>query len=167
MSDNIPENVRANLRSIYEEVMWLAQRPNVKPACARAWYTHIAHLGVRCDIRRFTGKVSRAAAFDESAVLRLEHFKRIQTTLTQLVARHIKSGGHNADEFIKMVLDFEQVHIVTVPENYAAMRAKGDYDLAGIELLEWKAVPKERRRLLWRKVLKGKVANARQFDVEP
>ena len=147
--------------------MWLAQRPNVKPACARAWYTHIAHAVVRRDVRRFTGKVSREAAVHETATLRLEHFKRIQTTLKQLVIRHITSGVHDADEFINVVIDFEQVHIVTGPENYAAMRAKGDYAVAGIDLLDWKDLPMERRRVLWKKVLNGKVANAQQFAVEP
>lgn len=156
--------VRAHLASIYEEVMWLAQRPHHSPSGARAWYTHVAHLGVRKHIRRFTGKVSREAAFDEKAELRLEHFKRMQTTLTQLVARHLKSRDHNATEFIDTVLDCEQVHIVTKKENYLAMSAKGDYTLAGIELLDWLAVPLSRRQTLWKKVLRGRVSNAADFS---
>jgi hypothetical protein len=167
MSREISESVRLKLTSIYEEVMWLARRPNIRPAAARAWYTHITHLAVRREIRRFTGKVSRKAATDDTALLRLEHFKRIQTTLTQLVARHIREGISDVDEFITTVVCFEQVHIVTAPENYAAMKAKGDYARAQIDLLDWKEIPRERRRVLWKNVLNGRVANAREFAVEP
>jgi hypothetical protein len=43
-------------------------------------------------VRRFTGKVSKEALKDQ-AILRLEHFKRMQTTtLTQLVEKHLKCG---------------------------------------------------------------------------
>src|SRR3954468_1608180 len=92
------------LSSIYEEVMWLAQRPGYTPSDARAWYTHIAHLGVRRQVRRFTGKVSREAASGDEA-LRLEHFKRMQITLTQLVAKHLNTGVRNATEFINTVIE--------------------------------------------------------------
>lgn len=162
-STEIAPDIRAKLISIYEEIIWLAQRPNVRPAAARAWYTHIAHLGVRRDIREFTGKVSQKAAVEDASVLRLEHFKRIQTTLTQLVAKHLASGNHDCAEFVNTVMDFERVHIVTLSENYAAMKAKGDYELAGIVLLDWHDLPVERRRVLWKKVLNGKVSNARDF----
>lgn len=166
VATDIAPSIHAKLTSIYEEIMWLAQRPNIKPAAARAWYTHIAHLSVRRDIRRFTGKVSREAAADNTSALRLEHFKRIQTTLTQLVAKHIESGVHDCSEFINTVIDFEQVHIVTASENYAAMKAKGDYAIAGIVLLDWSELPIERRRVLWQKVLNGKVSNSRDFITE-
>lgn len=126
--------VHANLASIYEEVMWLAERPSTTPSAARAWYTHVAVQPLRRHVRRFTGKVSRAAATDQGSTLRLEHFMRMQTTLTQLVARHLKTGTRSAEEFICIVLEYEQVHVVTVAENYAAMKAKGDYVLAGIKV---------------------------------
>ena len=150
------------LALVYEEVMWLAERPNTTPASARSWYTHVAAVTLRRRVRRFTGKVSDAAATDERAILRLEHFKRIQTTLTQLVARHLKTG-RNVEEFIRTVIDYEQVHIVTMAENYDAMKAKGDYTLAKISLRDWRSLPTERQRDLWRKVLNGKVSNAAEF----
>lgn len=163
MGAAIQANVQATLTSIYEEVMWLAKRPKITASAARAWYTHVVHSSVTRQIRRFTGKVSRSAIDNEEGDLRLEHFKRIQTTLTQLVARHIKSGSLNPQEFIETVLDCEQVHIVTKTENYAAMRAKGDYSLAGIELVSWDKIPVKRRHVLWKKMLRGKVANAAEF----
>lgn len=162
-SVEITPATHANLASIYEEVMWLAERPNTTPSAARAWYTHIAVQPLRRHIRRFTGKVSHSAATDESASLRLEHFKRMQTTLTQLVSRHLKTGTRNATEFINTILDCEQVHVVTMAENYAAMKAKGDYLLAGITLIDWQDIPKERQHILWKKVLNGKVSNAAEF----
>lgn len=161
-ADEIDPSIKASLSSIYEEIMWLAARPNTSPSAARAWYTHVAAARLSRHIRRFSGQVSSAAATDPDAVLRLEHFKRIQTTLTQLVHRHLKTGGNN-DEFVQLVLDHEQVHIVTVSENYAAMRAKGNYAEAGIALVNWQAVTPERQRVLWKTMLKGRVANALQF----
>jgi len=155
--------IHENLASIYEEVMWLAERPNTTPSAARAWYTHIASNPLRLHIRRFTGKVSQSAVTDKSTSLRLEHFKRMQTILTQLVTRHLQTGTRYPTEFIKTILECEQVHIVTMSENYAAMKAKGDYSLAGISLVDWKDIPKERQQFLWKKILNGKVSNAAKF----
>jgi hypothetical protein len=158
-----PPVSRAKLAAIYEEVMWLAERPNITPSAARSWYTHVAAVTLRRSVRRFTGKISDSAATDEGAILRLEHYKRIQTTLTKLVARHVKTGTRSPEEFIRTVTDCEQVHIVTLAENYAAMKAKGDYLLAGISLRDWRSLPVKRQRVFWRKILNGKVSNAADF----
>ncbi|OGA48448.1 MAG: hypothetical protein A3G24_20440 [Betaproteobacteria bacterium RIFCSPLOWO2_12_FULL_62_13] len=133
-------DLRAELVAIYEELMWLAQRPNVSAGNARAWYTHIMSEKVNRRLRRFTGRVSRAAAESEALILRLEHYKRIQRTLTALVERHRKLKKRNPDEFIRVLIDCERVHIVTFEENYAAMRAGGDYRKAGIELVPWRSL---------------------------
>ena len=155
--------LRGNLTAIYEEVMWLAKRPNVTAGRARGWYTHIMAESVKRRLRQFTGKVSRSAVEAESAPLRLEHFKRIQTALTSLVERHRDLKKPNADEFIRVLLDCERVHVVTLEENYAAMRAKGNYKKAGIELLPWRLLTPERQAHLWKKMLRGKVANASRY----
>jgi hypothetical protein len=55
----IEPELESSLRSIYEEIMWLARRPNVTPGRARAWYTHIMAESVKRRVRRFTGQVSR------------------------------------------------------------------------------------------------------------
>lgn len=159
----IDPDLHAELVSIYEEVMWLANRPNVTASAARAWYTHVSSERVKRRLRHFTGSISRNAAELENATLRLEHYKRIQTTLTALVERHRKFGTPNPDEFIQVLLQCERVHIVTFEENYAAMRAGGDYHEAGIELLPWNALPLNRQKELWKTMLRGKVANAKKY----
>ena len=153
------------LAALYEQVMWLARQPKVTPSMARAWYTHVAAERVKRRIRRFTGSVSKAAAADPNATLRLEHYMRIQTKLTGLVTNHLTLKEANSREFIELLLDAEQVHIVTVKENYDAMKAHGDYEKAGIELIPWPQVPLECRLKLWTKMLRGKVANANDFLV--
>jgi hypothetical protein len=159
----VDSKLTADLISIYEEIMWLSMRPNVTGGRARAWYTHIMAESTKKRIRRFSGQVSRVASSEIETDLRLEHFKRIQTTLTGLVERHRSRGIRDPEEFVSTVLDYEQVHIVTFEENYAAMRAKGDYEEAGIELVPWVEVPKNRQQELWQKMLRGKVANAAEF----
>ena len=159
----ISPDLRATLTQIYEVVMWLARRPKVTASSARSWYTHIMAERVKRDIRQFTGSVSAQAVKDPAAGLRLEHYLRIQTTLTNLVERHRSQDDASADEFIHKLIECEQVHIVTVAENYAAMRAKGDYASAGIELVPWKEVAADRRADLWRKMLRGRVANAAAY----
>jgi hypothetical protein len=129
---------------------------------ARAWYTHVAAASLSRRLRMFSGKVSRRASTGDGP-LRLEHFRRMQATLTRLVERHVRDGARDADEFIRTVIDGERVHVVTADENYAAMRAMGDYGEAGIVLLEWNALPPDRRRFLWKNVLNGRVANAADF----
>ena len=151
------------LESIYAEVMWLSRRPNATDGRARAWYTHIMAESVKRKLRRFSGKVSETAATQSDGPLVLEHFKRIQTTLTELVEKHRTEKLNAPEEFIKTLVEFEHVHIVTRAENYAAMRAKGNYRQAGIVLLSWKQLPETRRTELWKKMLRGKVANADVF----
>lgn len=160
---NLDPELRAALVSIYEEVMWLARRPNVSPSRARGWYTHIMADSVKLRLRNFTGRVSQEAVVTQGVDLRLEHYMRIQTTLTALVDRHRAAESPNAEEFIRTVVDYERVHIVTAKENYDAMRARGDYLKAGIILVPWADIPSKRRLELWRKMLRGRVANAAAY----
>jgi hypothetical protein len=162
----ITPELHAALVSIYEEIMWLAHRPNVTAGRARAWYTHIMAESVKRQLRHFTGNVSQKAVQANGTELRLEHYKRIQTTLTGLVERHRQQKQGDAEEFIRTLIDYERVHIVTVKENYDAMRALGDYEKAGITLVSWDEIPPERRAELWRKMLRGKVANANAYAPE-
>jgi hypothetical protein len=53
--------------------------------------------------------------------------------------------------------------VPSIEESYAAMRAKGDYQEAGIVLVPWHAIPADRREELWTTMLRGKVANAEQY----
>jgi hypothetical protein len=96
--------------------------------------------------------------------LRLEHFLRIQTTLTQLVERHLKEGSRDAQEFINTIKRCEQVHIVTQSENYAAMKAKGCYQDADIKLVDWSSLGYDTQLKLWKKMLRGKVANHSEYQ---
>ncbi|MDN8616419.1 hypothetical protein [Variovorax ginsengisoli] len=41
----------------------------------------------------FSGLVSKAAIAEEGVTWRLVHFKRIQTTLTKLIERHLGAGA--------------------------------------------------------------------------
>ena len=164
MNENsVAPEAKIILTPIYEEVMWLAQRKNITPSDAPSWYTHVTANKYRKNLRKFTGFVSEKA-LDSNATLRLEHFKRMQTTLTQLVANHLKSGKNDPNEFAQTVVDCEQVHIVTVRENYEVMKADGDYQKAGILLKNWNTLPMDARRILWKKTLKGRVSNAQEFE---
>jgi hypothetical protein len=155
--------LREQLATIYKQIMWLSQQPGTSAGNARAWYTHIMAEKVKRRIRRFSGMVSKAAISAEGSTLRLEHYKRIQTTLTTLVERHRKLNSPRPEEFIETVLECERVHIVTVKENHAVMQARGDYRKAGIVLLPWKSIDPARRKQLWSTILRGRVANARSF----
>jgi hypothetical protein len=155
--------IRSKLVALHEEIMWLAARPNISPSMARAWYTHVCAGKFIRHIRLFSGKVSQEAISDLGATLRLEHHARIQTTLTGLVTAHLKRKRPSAHEFVRTVVDSENVHIVTFAENYAAMSNDGNYRRAGIKLVAWRSIPIERRQVLWAKMLRGKVANAAQF----
>jgi len=160
---SIARAIRTELAALYEEVIWLAARPNVTPSMARAWYTHVVAGRLSRRIRHFSGKVSREAIANPNSTLRLEHHARIQTKLTQLVEAHLKLKQPKPRSFVRLVLDSENVHIVTFSENYAAMRNDGDYRKSGIKRVPWSAIPKVKRGVLWAKMLRGKVANAKEF----
>lgn len=163
LTPSLPPELEGRLRAIYEEMMWLARRPNTTASMARAWYTHVAGVRLATKLRQFSGFVSKAAIAEEGVTWRLEHFKRIQTTLTKLIERHLVVGVDDPAEFIQTILECEHVHLVSFHENYAAMVARGDYAAAGIDLVEWAEVPPELQRHLWTKILKGRVANAQAF----
>jgi hypothetical protein len=160
----IDRTIREDLLTLYEDVMWLASRPKVTPSMARAWYTHVVAGRFTRRIRCFSGKVSQAAASDPSAVLRLEHHLRIQAKLTELVGAHHKLKRPKPEEFIRLVLECENVHIVTFAENYKAMHHGGNYRKAGIKLISWSRIPSERRQVLWKRMLRGRVSNAGEFS---
>ena len=157
-----PFDAATKLAAIYEEIMWLARRHDTRASEARSWYTHVTSGRLRRHLRRFSGQVSEQA-LQPDAVLRLEHFKRLQTTLTKLVSEHVRNDIHDPQEFIRVVTDCERVHIVTMRENYEAMKARGDYSKAGIILLEWHTIAPEAQHRLWTKVLRGRVSNAQAF----
>jgi hypothetical protein len=90
-------------------------------------------------------------------------FQRLQTTLTKLVSDHLRNGTHDPRQFVRVVTECEQVHIVTFRENYDAMKAGGDYSQAGIVLILWEAIAPETQLMLWKRVLRGKVSNAEAF----
>jgi hypothetical protein len=118
---------------------------------------------VKRRLRRFTGFVSAAAVTDSRGPLMLEHYLRIQTVLSALVERHRSGQQQNPEEFISILIEYERVHIVTRAEIYAALRAKGDYAVAGIALVPWNEIPVERQTALWKSMLRGKVANAADY----
>jgi hypothetical protein len=155
--------VDARLRSIYEEMMFLARRPDTTASMARAWYTHVAGGRLATKLRMFSGSVSKAAIAEEGVTWRLEHFKRIQTTLTKMIERHLGQDADDPDDFVRTIVECEQVHLVSFQENYAAMAAAGDYELAGIKLVPWAEVPKDLQQQLWKDRLRGRVANAAAF----
>jgi hypothetical protein len=155
--------IKARLFSVYEEIMWLARRNDVTASMARAWYTHIVSNRLAKTVRTFTGEVSEQAARHYGGTrLTLEHFGRIQHRLTNLVNDHIKNG-EKPEEFASLIREYEKVRITTVAENYAAMRAKGDYTTAGITLLQWSELDESCRSWLRKNVLRGRVANAQDY----
>lgn len=164
LSVPLPADLSRQLVSLYDEMMWLARRPGVSPSMARAWYTHIVSTKLARKIRFFTGEVSSAAIADPKQRLTLEHFKRLQTRLTAMVESDA-AGDQNAEAFIRLLRDLEQVRITTVAENYAAMKADGDYGIAGIELVSWDDIPVDVQQVLWKRVLNGKVMNYEAYAV--
>ncbi len=145
--------------------MWLARRRGVSASDARAWYTHVRAEKLKRMIRSFSGKVSEAA-LNDMGDLRLEHYRRIQTSLTGLVRRHVDEGLNDPDEFTALLLKCECVHIVTRKENYDIMRHKGKYAAAGVKLVSWKHIPADVRQNLWKRMLRGRVCNASSFGPE-
>ena len=70
---------------------------------------------------------------------------------------------NDPSEFADCIIDCEKVHIVTARENYDAMMSKGDYSLAGIEMLKWEYLDSAAQERLWRRMLKGRVSNSGDF----
>lgn len=152
------------LVQIYEEVMWLARRPNVTPGNARAWYTHVWSQKLRRQVRYFSGRVSRAAI--DAPVgerLALEHYGRIQAGLSELVERHLRDQISDPAEFCRTIIEKEKVHIVTEVENRRLQHSRADYTTLGIVLIDWVCIPPDRQERLWMRKLQGHVANSSAY----
>ena len=164
----VPEEYRmdidSKLKLCYELMFQVADTEQFTARAVRGGYTHWLGPEFSKEIREFTGLVSRSAIENgEERGLVLEHFLRIQTSLTKLIGKHM-SEGENVSEFISEVKRLEKVHIVTKREN-DVLRKKvysGDYEKAGIEMVAWENIPEHAKSFLRRKI-RGKVANADSF----
>jgi hypothetical protein len=47
------------------------------------------------------------------------------------------------------------------------MRAEGSYSKAGIELVPWRVLSLKQQATLWKKMLRGKIANAEAYAPRP
>jgi hypothetical protein len=159
------QELKDQLSEAYEQMIWLAGRPGVTPGNARAWYSHVIAAKFKNKVRRFTGKVSQEAIKNPMADLCLEHYFRIQTSLTQLLNKHIKGKIHNPEAFIQLIYDMERVHLVLEHENQKIHKCKGHYPSAGVILTDWEDIDSEVRALLYRKI-KSSVLNAKDFAIK-
>ena len=80
-----------------------------------------------------------------------------------MVAEHKHRNADDPKDFIRILVEWERVHIVTLRENYDVAKVQGDYAIAGITLVEWIEVPVGVRVVLWQKMLRSRVANAATF----
>lgn len=159
----ITNDLSKELTECYEELMYLANRPNVSPQRARAWYSAVRREQFKRKLCMFSGMVSENAVSELNSKLVLEHYNRLQSTLSELLEKHVNGSIYSAEEFIETILNCEKVHIVTDAENHSAKAAKGDYECANIKLLKWEDIDVQRKIDLWNKKLKGHVANADEF----
>ncbi|OJF68495.1 hypothetical protein BK026_06665 [Alteromonas sp. V450] len=156
--------IEEKLEFVYEIIMQTVRVGLLNARGARTGYTHWFARELSKDVRYFSGYVSEAAvAHGQTVGLVLEHPHRIQTTLTQLISKHIEQG-ENVEEFVSEVKRLEKVHIVVKSENDLLKRKdiSGDYSKAGIKLLYWNEIPHPNRRHLLKK-LSGNIANIDDF----
>jgi hypothetical protein len=156
--------VETRLREVYEEMMWLGARPNVTPQRARAWYTGVVSEALKTKVRMFTGMVSEKALLDPSGRLVLEHEPRLAFRISEFLRDHLESETRDPEGFIRLIEQCERVNITTNDENHQARKAGGDYRAAGIQLRSWSDIPDAARHILWKRCLKGKVANSGDFS---
>lgn len=162
-----PPEITEKLLAIYEDMIWLANRPHVTEAKARAWYSAIWAEALKTKVRIFSGKVSEAALRDIDGKLCLEHYSKLSENLTKLVARHIQTNICNSGEFLELIEQCEKVNITTSEENRIIQTAHGDYNSAGVQLVNWQNIPLESQRKLWNNWLYRKVANASEYRPDP
>ena len=155
--------VAARLTSIYEELMWLANRPHVTPRQARAWYSQVLAIPMAPKVRRFTGRVSQRTTENIGEKLVLEHYNRLSHSLSRMIETHIEQGMNDPAPFLVLIEQCEQVNITTDEENHRVKETAGDYEAANVELVEWKKLSAQDRAFLWRTKLRGKVSNAAEY----
>lgn len=160
----VRDSLRSDLESCYEEIMYLADRPNVSPQRARAWYSSVRREQFKRSICMFTGMVSEKAIVDVNENLVLEHPERLSYTISKLISKHAEDKTYNPEEFVDSVIRCEKVNITTDRENHAVRKAEGDYESAKIILIEWRKIDEQRRIELWKNKLNGAVANADEFE---
>ena len=159
-----PPTVTDKLIAIYEDLLWLVGRKHVTPAGARVWYTAVWAVSMRTKVRVFSGRVSRAALQDIKGNLCLEHYNRLSAALTSLLKRHITEQINDPADFVLLIEECEKVNITTSAENRVVQARSGDYNAAGIQLVEWRDLSPDQQSILWCKRLRGKVSNAHEYE---
>jgi hypothetical protein len=163
-----PPDVAARLSSIYEDLLWLANRQHVTPRQARAWYSQVLAIPMAPKVRRFTGMVSRKAiAVVEGNIegsLVLEHPNRISHSLSRLIETHLEQQINDSTQFLALIEHCEQVNITTDEENHRLRTTAGNYDAANIELVEWNTLSDRQRAILWETKLRRNVSNAAEYS---
>lgn len=157
------DKLRYDLTEVYHQIMWLARQDNVSVANARAWYTAVMSNRVKTRIRLFSGCVSEEAVEAEGSQCHLEHYKRLSMNLTELIRQHHDQRRNAADEFVRLLIDNERVHIVTGRENGAIKNCGGNYKQAGVVLRQWPKIDAKAQRILWQTRLRRQVANADEY----
>jgi hypothetical protein len=158
-----PEEVNKKLIGIYEDMIWLASRPHNTEARARAWYSQVWSGALKRQVRLFSGRVSRAAAADVNGSLCLEHYERLAARITELLNQQFVNSIVDHREFLALIEECEQVNITTDQENHAIQAARGDYGVAGIDLIDWLHLTIETRQILFNRKIRGQVANANEY----
>lgn len=158
-----PPEIVSRLTSVYEELIWLASRPYVTPRQARAWYSAVLAETLKRKVRRFSGLVSQAALDQIDGRLVLEHFNRLSHSISRLLELHISERIADPSAFVALIEQCEQVHITTEQENHRIRESGGDYGLASVIMVEWRSIDAASRGKLYRRKLRGQVANSAEF----
>lgn len=158
-----PPETTLRLESVYEEMMWLANRPNVTPRQARAWYSAVVAEVLKRKVRRFSGFVSQAALEQVDGRIVLEHFNRLAHSISNLLTLHKSQNISDPSVFIELIAECEQVNITTNLENHLIRGAEGNYELAGVTLVHWREIDLALKTRLYQRKLRNQVANAADF----
>jgi len=159
-----PQEIREKLVQIYEDMIWLANRPHNSPARARSWYTSTWSPALSSSIRIFSGNVSSAAIRNPDGLLCLEHYNRLAASITQLIQKHTANNIEDHDTFLELIEECERVNITTDEENHTIQTNKGDYKASGIILISWENISHDIRSILFRNCLRGRVVNSKDYE---
>ncbi|GAB3357942.1 MULTISPECIES: hypothetical protein [Giesbergeria] len=165
MSD-FDQETMTQLRLIYQDMRWLADRDHVGPKRARAWYSAVMNRTVGKKVCFFTGKVSEKAVLQRKNLV-FEHFERLSSSLSQLLEKHKESNASEDEgfnDFVNLIKKCERVNITTNKENDEIKKAEGNYEKAGVVLIDWSDIKCQNAiRAFKKKIAGGNIANAKEF----
>ncbi|HBH6890677.1 hypothetical protein QO199_24530 [Serratia bockelmannii] len=165
---------KMTLKDVFDLIqVCIKNKPHVTDREMRSMFTHVFSSTLK-PYTVFTGFVSESAVkaieemkgkYQGHKVVR-EHPEKFQTKITQLIKEMRETRNWNFEKFEEKVKALAYVNITTAKENSALSKKDASYESLGIQLVHWKSLNVDVRRIIRQSLLRADIANRGDWPID-